>query len=244
MALGKIGITLLERGGKYVINACEHKPAAPSVFGTLRYKAGEYMPKLLDTAKKSEVLPVSPGKHILYTKSGNIGNIDYRIINENLPSFLSKDLPQNWFTVSQNGERKTKPILWLETIIIDSDKRGKNLGTEALRRLYLESVERGCEGRMMCYSAWGSNQFYAKKGWQIYQGLNFRIDKYIKLKNKCLEQIQLLEKEPGKAEELSMLKEKLKGYEEELMNLSKGTPYKEDTIIFNPTSENLEKLFD
>lgn len=186
----------------------------------------------------SRVKPMQPGFDILQLEDGTkIGKVQY-FINDTILG--ESRLPPEWFRINEDGTKVLKPYLWLEHISIDN--KGKGLGREAMKRLYMESVQRGCEGRMLCHTAWGSHGFYAKTGWETY-GMEFCLNKFNAQKEKCLKMIEELKLDPSKKAELEKYESDLKFCEDYIKKIQTGRPFKEDNIMFNPTETNLRMLF-
>lgn len=188
----------------------------------------------------SKIKSIPEGQSVIRTKVGEvIGDIHYSFQDNILGA---KNLPESWFTIKPDGSRKLKPFLWLETIIIDADKRGKGYGKEVLKQLYLESVKHGCGGRMMCHSAWNSHYFYGKCGWQIFGNFEKTISKRTNLILEYEAEIAKLRLDPTKTSELNKIMKYLEGLKSDLERIKKGLPYAEGNIMFNPTPENIAML--
>ncbi|MCQ2739978.1 MAG: GNAT family N-acetyltransferase [bacterium] len=166
---------------------------------------------------------------IIFYKSDNLG-------------MYGKHVPENWITM-KDGEKAIKPFYWISGFEINQSERGKGLGKETIKRLVIQSMNDGMGGRIACETAYGSYNFYNKLGFTRLQNTEALQNTLQKRITKLTDKIKTLELDPSKKEELEIVKTNLQSARQGLEDVPKKLCREGDTIIFDPTLENLQNLF-
>lgn len=175
----------------------------------------------------------------VYTKDGKyLGNCAYAdSIIEN--SSMNNKFPISWIDPKTNCP---KSYIFVNGIETTAAGKGKGNGREIMKRLYLQSVENGHEGRIRLLSVQGSSGFYEKLGFENGQ------DVINNLQRKLQERLNYLKaywktgdfKMIGFSSREALVKE-IQAIEEQL---AKHEPCQDMCYLyFTPTKENLAKLF-
>ena len=138
-----------------------------------------------------------------------------------------------------------KPSLYID-YMSTSHAEHQGYGREMMKRFYLQSVESGCEGRISLRSAWGSDGFYNKLGFELGES------KMREMKNslaRAERELKFFKK--SKSEGCDMWDDEISRLEEEIIDLKKDLQnpvmahsgkWSQD-LFFTPTPENVAKLF-
>lgn len=194
--------------------------------------------KYTSTAKPFDSAEKTGGKPVgVYREDGTyLGKCSYENrIEKN--SVNNASYPSSWIDPTTNTPKSSLYIRYIGT---PATNRNKGNGREIMKRLYLQSIENGHEGRISLQAAWDSPGFYEKLGFEN----NPRVLESAKSELKHLEsRLKYFEKYGEDIDEEFTTKAELLEEVLEQRKLVSHIPCQQGELYFTPTEENLAKLF-
>lgn len=194
--------------------------------------------KYTSTAKPFDSAEKTGGKPVgVYREDGTyLGKCSYENLIEK-HTWNNASYPSSWIDPTTNIPKSSLYVRYISTPVTN---RNKGNGREIMKRLYLQSIENGHEGRISLQAAWDSPGFYEKLGFEN----DPRVLESAKRELKSLESRLMYFESNGIDcyEEFTTKAEFLKEIQEQKKLIS-HIPCKQGNLYFTPTEENLAKLF-
>ena len=153
---------------------------------------------------------------------------------------LNNEYPLSWVDSETGIAKSSLHVCYMDTRFAEHQGNGR----EMMKRLYLESVEAGCGGRISLESAWGSGGFYKQLGFEVPSGKIAEIKEELEYVTNRYNKLVEMKRE-GKTISDDVIKEVKTEMEDLQARLNDPISTSEgiQKLCFTPTPENVAKLF-